>query len=267
MEEKDIKNIIKAAHAGGKVLRRYFGKAVNSTEKSAPADLQTKADVESEKSILKILRKGFPKYNIHSEEIGKINKNSAYTFIIDPMDGTNNFVMGMPNFSVSIGLLKNNKAVVGVIYQPILDQTYHALVGQGAFLNNKKIKVNNVLEPKDITVAYVCGYEQKMGSDYVAKSMSKLINAKHKRVSWNWSVACDLCMLANGKIESVINDDTEIHDYAAGKLIAQEAGAKVIDFSGKKETDYTNSKFIISNTNKTNKYFFEIIKPLQKKLK
>jgi len=262
MTKKNKENLIKAAHAGGQVLRKYFGKALNPIEKSTLWDFQTEADIESEKAILEILKTKFPKYNIDSEEKGKFNNGSDYTLIIDPLDGTNNFVMEIPNFSVSIALMHKKEAVAGVIYQPIIDQTYFAEKEKGAYLNGKKIKVSNIMNPNRATIAYNCGYKTKRS--FIAKSLSNLTNGKHKRITVNWSPAYDYCLLASGKIESVITCQTELCDYAAGKLIAQEAGAKIIDFNGKKEINYSNSSFTISNNNKINKYVFDIIKPLQK---
>lgn len=260
MDEKDI--LIEAAHAGGKILRKYFGQTLNLVEKSMVADFKTEADVESEEAILKILKAKLPKYNIHAEEEGKLNNNSDYTIIVDPLDGTNNFVLGIPNFSVSIAIINNNEATVGVVYQPILDQTYVAEKNKGSFLNGKKINVNNVTDPGNMTIAYGCGY--KTAHKRIAQILEKLINSEHKRISFNWSPAYDYCLLASGKIESIITDSgTEIYDYGAGKLIAREAGAKIIDFNGKEETDYINDNFIISNSKKVNEYIFNIIKPLQ----
>ncbi|OGI90748.1 hypothetical protein A3A95_02600 [Candidatus Nomurabacteria bacterium RIFCSPLOWO2_01_FULL_39_18] len=258
---KDLQILIKAAHAGGRVLRKYFGQVMDVTEKSTLADFQTKADLNSEKSILKILKKEFPRYNIHSEEEGKTNKNSDYTLVIDPMDGTNNFVIGIPNFSISIALLYKNESVAGVIYQPIIDQTYSAIKNGGTYVNGRRIKVNNVIDKNKTTVAYICGY--KIDRDYLGKLMFSLVGAGCKRVLYNWSGAHDYCLLALGKIESIITDNIEFHDFAAGKLIALEAGAKIIDFSGEEEKDYTNTKFILSNASEINKYIFSIIKPLQ----
>src|SRR3989338_3494764 len=159
MKKKDLQIIIKAAHAGGEALRKYFGQTLELVEKSTIADFQTKADLESEKSILEILKKEFPKYNIFSEEEGKINNNSQYTLVIDPLDGTNNFVLGVPTFSVSIALLYKNEAVAGVVYSPIIYQTDHATKSGGAYLNEREIKVNNIFDPKKITIIYTCGYK------------------------------------------------------------------------------------------------------------
>ena len=264
MTKKDVKNLIKAAHAGGKILRKYFGKTLNIIEKSTVWDFQTEADLGSEKAILKILKAEFPEYNTHSEEEGKFHNGSEYTFVVDPLDGTNNFVMGIPNFSVSIALLYKDEAIAGVVYQPILNQTYFAEKQKGSFLNNKRIKVNNVIDSKKVTIAYACGY--KTNRNHIARLMNSLIKSDHKRITLNWSPAHDYCLLAQGKIESVITDSgLEIYDYGAGKLIAQEAGAKIVDFKGKKETSYLNDSFIISNKDETNKYVLSNYEKITKK--
>src|SRR3989344_3463725 len=193
MENKDIQILIKAAHAGGEVLRQYFGRAVDITEKSTIADFQTKADLESEKAILEILKGEFPTYNINSEEGGVTNNNSDYTFAIDPLDGTNNFVIGMPTFSVSIGLLYKKEAILAVVYQPITNQTYFAIKGEGAYLDGEKIKVNNVVDPKKITIMYTCGYKTDL--TYLGRLIGALYSSDKKRVINNWSAAMEFCML------------------------------------------------------------------------
>lgn len=265
IKDKDLQIIIKAAHAGGEVLRKYFGQVVDLVEKSTVADFQTKADLESEKAILSILKKAFPAYNILSEEEGETKKASDYTLVIDPLDGTNNFVLGLPNFSVSIALLYKNEAVIGVVYQPIINQTFCATKGGGAYLNGKKINVNNVIDKEKLTIVYSFGYKKDPVSlGKVMGSFYSLFGKGCKRIINDWSVAFEYCMLASGKIESIVTDGIELHDFAAGKLIALEAGAKIIDFSGKKEKNYINNKFIISNTEKVNKYILSLIQPLQK---
>lgn len=261
VNNKDLPILIKAAQAGGKVLREYFGQVLNVVEKSTACDFQTEADLESEKVILAILKKEFPKYNIFSEEEGKIEKNSEYTFVIDPLDGTNNFVLGIPTFSVSIALLYKNEAIAGVVYQPIINQTYSAISGKGTYLNGKKVGVNKIIDPKKLTISYACGY--KIKTNYFNKVMSALYNTGCRRAMNNFSVAFEHCMLASGKIESLVNNGTELYDFAAGKLIALEAGAKVIDFTGKKEKDYSNKNYIISNTDEINKHIFDKVKILK----
>jgi myo-inositol-1(or 4)-monophosphatase len=130
---KEYKEVIRAAKTGGEVVRKYFGKSLKLEGKTIPADFRTKADLESEKVIIKILSKSFPKYNIFSEEIGEIDKNSEYTFHVDPLDGTNNFALGIPYSSVSIGLTRGDEIIFGVVYNPMLDNLYYAEKGRGSF--------------------------------------------------------------------------------------------------------------------------------------
>ena len=258
MTKKDIDNLIKAAHAGGKVLRKYFGKTLNPTVKSTLWDFQTEADLGSEKAILKILRSAFPSFNIHAEEEGKTDNGSEHTIVIDPLDGTNNFVLGIPNFTVSIAVLKNDQAVAGVIYQPILNQTYFAIKGKGAYLNNKRIRVSDTMDLKEATIAYNCGYKNsRKRVEYV---LGNLITNDHKRIIFNWSPAFDYCLLASGKIEAMVSDlGTEIYDFGAGKLIALEAGGKILDYKGKTDIDYRNDQFVLSNNEKICKSILKII--------
>ncbi len=259
--EQDLQVITEAAHAGGEVLRKYFGQTLDLVEKSTAADFQTKADLESEKSILDILKAKLSTYNIQSEEDGKTDKNSDYTLVIDPLDGTNNFILGIPHFSVSIGLLYKGEGVVGVVYQPITNQTFSAIKGEGSYLNGKRIYVNKFTNPKQLTLAYTCGY--KIDRKYLGAVINSLICSEHKRITYPWSAAIEYCMLASGKIESVVTDGIELHDFAAGKLIALEAGARIVDFAGKNEKDYSNSHFIASNSGEINEFIVQVIKPLQ----
>jgi myo-inositol-1(or 4)-monophosphatase len=249
MINKEYKNIIKAAVIGGKIVKKHFGGVLNVTVKSNPSDLRTIADLESEAAIIKILSKKFPKYNIIGEESGEISKGSQYTFIIDPLDGTNNFVLGIPYFSTVIALMKGEETIFGVIYNPMLKKIYFAEKGQGAYLNNERISVNNESSIENSSVSIVVEYGDKGKlQENLAINLYKM-NAK--RVLTNWSVLLDFCLLASGKIEAIlVATQIPLHDFVAGKLLAKEAGAVVTDLSGAEETRDVNNTFIISNGTK-----------------
>lgn len=242
---KETKIIIKAVEAGGEVLRKYFGQDLKVVQKELPADVYTKADIESETAILNILKRELPAFNIFSEETGEIKKNSDYTLIIDPLDGSNNFVLGIPNFSASIALLKNDEIIASAIYDPIQKKTYHAEKGNGAYCNMKKIVVNKISEWEESTVVYITHYTVNRKPH--KQIIDRIENKKIKRVLRNWSPSLDFCMLASGKIEILINNHSEIYDHIAGKLIAREAGAKITDFQGRAEINDMNSIFIATN--------------------
>lgn len=129
--------------ATGDILMGYFGKQLQLTEKSSSADYRTKADVECERAIIRAIEKIFPDHNILAEEIGRKDKGSDFTFIIDPLDGTNNFVLGIPAFVSNVALMKNDEIIYGLIHHPVMRETYCAVKGQGAFVNGQPIKVNS----------------------------------------------------------------------------------------------------------------------------
>jgi len=226
----DIAQVIDAAKAGGDILTRYFGEALQTEEKTNAGDLRTKADTESEQAIVAALRQAFPDFNIYAEESGQIDNGSAYTFVIDPLDGTNNFVLGIPHFAVSIGLLHDRETILGVIYNPVLDRMYWAEKGKGAYLNGKQIHVNQEADASRATVSYTCGYNTSR--EYSDMVKGKLRDLPVKRTLDTWAPAYDYCLLASGRLEAVISKEGDLEDYVAAKLIVTEAGGKVTGLGG-----------------------------------
>lgn len=240
-----LKEIFDIAKDGGYVLTKYFGKNIKYSEKNITADILTKADLESEDVIIKKIEEKFPEYNIYSEERKFIDKKSAYTFVIDPLDGSMNFVLGIPYFSISIALMQNKNVLYSVIYSPILKNLYYAQKGKGSYLNGKKIRVSKNKKIEKSIVSYSSKYKKSKDNEILITK--KLFNKNVKRVLFNWSPSLDLCLLASGKIDVFISNNNEIYDFLAGKLIVKEAGARVFDFKGQKESDDMNSTFFICN--------------------
>ncbi len=246
MLAKEKKIIIQAAKAGGQVVRKYFGKVLKVEEKSCAWDFRTQADVESERAIIKVLERAFPTYSILSEECGLIDKKSDYTFYVDPLDGTNNFVLGIPNFSVLIALARGREALFGFVYLPMLDIFYCAAKKGGAFCGAKPLKPSAEISLKNATVGFACGYQTPPRE--IARIINNLeIKGDVKRHLFNWSPAVDFCLLASGKIEAMINQKTEVYDFLGAKLIIREAGAVITDFKGRADTDDFAHTFVASN--------------------
>lgn len=241
-----IEAMIEAAHAGGEQVMKHFGTVLKITEKSMAADVRTQADMDSNAAIIEHLEAAFPDFTIHSEETGIIDKTGApESFTVDPLDGSNNFVLGYPNFTTSIGFSEAGIALAGVVFSPITNQTFHAIRGQGAFLNGKPIHVNQEANMDRTSATYICDYANSR--EYREKIQKEFRDRNVKRLLDNWSPAFDLCMLAAGNIEAVVASGIEYYDFAAGKLIVQEAGGKVTDFQGQPEADYANRQFIATN--------------------
>lgn len=250
--------MIKAAKSGGHILKKYFGQELEARVKLLVSDVVTKADLESESIILKILSDNFPNYNILSEESGQISRKSDRTFIVDPLDGSHNFTLGIPYFSISIALLIKNEIKIGIVYDPILNRTYFAKKRGGSFLDRQRLRVSKESELKNSNIAFTCDYVNAW--DAVRdKIMTAIIKKKIKRYLENWSPALDLCLLASGKIDALIVNKNELYDYAAGKLIVKEAGALITDFGGQRETDERNNTFLASNGTKIHNQILEIL--------
>ncbi|MBP9817821.1 inositol monophosphatase [Candidatus Shapirobacteria bacterium] len=251
-----IDDIVEAARAGGEVVRKYFGETLEVFQKSSVGDLKTRADVESEKIILELLKKKYPTVNYYSEESGRVENESEYTFVTDPLDETNNFVMGIPDFSVSIGLLKSNQPILGVIYNPILDQVFRAEKGKGAYLNDKKINVNQENNIQMATVGFVSGYNT--GKEYAENIKGRLKEMDIKRLIDHWAPAYDFCLLAWGKIEGMVVVDDDLEDFVAGKVILAESGAKITDLKGEIGLD-SSCNFIVSNGSEIHEKLLTVI--------
>lgn len=244
-----MKNIIdkmtNAAHAGGSILLQHFGTELEVHQKTSASDICTIADLQSERIIIDTLEKHFPDYNIFSEEAGHKDRKSKYTFFIDPLDGTSNFVLGIPHFSISIALLEWSKPVAAVVYNPILKLTYHAERGKGAYLGNNKIKASEETDIERSFISLAAGYT--VTNDTMADMIRMLKQKEVKRVITQWSPALDFCLLASGKIEGIVNYSNDVYDFIAGKLIAKEAGAVITTMEGIEELDEQNNQFIIAN--------------------
>lgn len=243
IKDFDIQSVVSAAEAGGKVVRSYFGTALEIHEKTTAADIRTLADTESENVIVDFLSQNFPNYNIHAEEQGLIDRQSEYTFVIDPLDGSNNFVLGIPNFAVSIGLVRGDETIAGVVHLPMIADTYSAIRGNGAFLNGERISVNKEADYERAAVSFVAAYDNhREYFGWIARKKTRV-----KRHLFNWASAVDYCLLASGRIEAVVVNGSEWYDYVAGKLIAREAGALITDMRGQPEKHERNNRFLASN--------------------
>ncbi|MFA6963820.1 MAG: inositol monophosphatase family protein [Patescibacteria group bacterium] len=258
MITEKYKIIIEAAEAGGKIVKEYFGEALELEDKGMAANFRTKADLGSERVILEILEREFPDYNIYSEEAGKIAKGSEYEFIIDPLDGTNNFFLGIPNFGVSIALAHKGEVIFGVIHQPITGETFWAEKGQGTWMDGKKIQTSNEGILANSTICHTTGYEGSR--EQISKFRIAFDQIGIKRWMENWSIAVDCTLIALGRVEVLVNSATEIYDYAAGKLIAEEAGAVILYFDEVSDRSFGSEYFVIC----ANKSICEAITPIIK---
>jgi myo-inositol-1(or 4)-monophosphatase len=226
------KTLIEALHTGGGVIMNYFSDTIAYTVKENQSSIVTEADCESERSICSVIETSFPDHSIVSEESGYQKKESRYTWVIDPLDGTSNYWAGLPWFGIIIAVLEEQTPVLGGVYIPPSEELYLAEYGRGAFCNDSPIGVSREDRLENVLVSYSLDYSP-IGSlaDKKAAVYRNLIQSSRNVRSLNCVV--ELCYVADGRLGGCINYETKLWDIAAPALIVQEAGGVVTDLSGK----------------------------------
>ncbi len=236
------KTIIEAAQKGGKILKSYFKKEYAISYKEGQlCGIVTDADIACEKKIFSILKKKFPGYNILSEETGSEERGSAYTWIIDPLDGTQNFVLGLPEFGVAIALAKGKEIVMSVLYFPMFDELYFAEKGKGAFLNGKKIKASSVDTFSKATVSLNFEHGVKQGNYTLDLGIFLKCRVYTTRCAIFFA-----SFVSSGKFDGAVVMALYPWDVAATSLLVSEAGGKVTGINGE-PFDYSTGDIVVSN--------------------
>ena len=202
--------MIRASEKASKILIRDFGEIEKlQVSKKGPADFVTNADLKAEKIILEELKKARPNYSIISEESGvEKNKDKNNTWIVDPIDGTVNFLHGIPHFAISIALKSKDEIVSGLIFDPIKNEMFFAEKDNGAFFNNQRIRVSKKNQINDCL--FVTGGKTENQPDLPYRKTG--------------SAALDMAYVAAGRYDGYFQNDLNLWDIAAGIIIVKEAG-------------------------------------------
>ncbi len=245
MQKMDIEErkriAIKACKETGKILMDNFGKTIK-IRKKGDRDLVTDIDKKAEEIIIKSIKKNFPEDDILSEESHYLSSGANFRWIIDPIDGTHNYIHNIEIFGTSVALEFEGKIVAGVIYMPWTDELYTAQKGKGAYCNGKRITVSR-RKLREATMVYDSSirYNKKQ----MLKSLSALVD-KVFNVRMFGSSVRSLTYLAEGKVDIEIEFNDKVWDFAAGLLLVEEAGGKATDFTGKSWNTDTQG-YIASN--------------------
>jgi myo-inositol-1(or 4)-monophosphatase len=239
MLKKEMNVASMAARAAGKTLKEKFG-AVNHIRKKGVIDLVTEADLEAEKAILNIIRHHFPQDHVLAEEAGNQGCSSNRIWLIDPLDGTTNFTHGFPFFAVSIALEIEEQLVLGIVYNPHLEEYFEAVKGSGAFLNRRPIQVSETDTMEDALLATGFPYDIHEHPEAVLEKFARVI-IKAQGVRRPGSAALDLCYVACGRMDGFWEEGLNPWDTAAGAVILSEAGGLLSTFEGSPYTPYKDS--------------------------
>ena len=228
------------------------------TEFKGRTDLVTKTDRHSEDIIIKEILNTFPNHGIIAEESGSSNANSDYQWIIDPLDGTTNFVHGYPSFGISIGVTFQGKSICGIVKELPTNHTYSAIEGEGAFCDGKQIYVSQINSLEQSLLVTGFGYEH--GEKWLANlELFKQFKDITQGIRRLGAAAIDLCHVASGKSDGFWEFDLQPWDTAAGVLIVQEAGGFVTKMDG---TEYSiNRPQLLATNGKIHSEMLKITKP------
>ena len=237
--EKLLDTALLAALAGGKVLKKYWGKQLNIEEKGRIGDLVTQVDKQAEEEVLQVIKRYYPEHRILAEESGNYGlEDSEYLWVIDPLDGTTNYAHGYPLAAVSVGLLINGVPSVGVVYNPMQEELWSAGKGLGAKLNNETIKVS--ITDKLVNTLLVTGfaYDRREVTDNNYAEFCYLTHLT-QGVRRGGSASLDLCHVASGRLDGYWERGLSPWDLAAGVVVLEEAGGKV--------TAYDETPFVVES--------------------
>ena len=229
-----------------KVIIRDFGEVEKlQVSRKGPGDFVTKTDKKVEKIVIEELEKARPKYGFIAEESGERKNESEFNWVIDPIDGTSNFMHGIPHFAISIALEKNGEVISGIVCDPIKNETFYSEKGRGAYLNNRRIRVSSRKSLDEVIGLYGCPPMLKIDGNKFFDQIKKASSQIHKLRNYG-SAALDFAYVAAGRADFAWYDHLNYWDYAAGKIILLEAGGTITDFAGKsfvkqKETFISNS--------------------------
>ena len=229
---------LEATTTAGEIIRGGWDSDKQITFKGR-ADIVTDIDVAAEKAVLEILASAFPQFGILAEESQPVAGASPYRWVVDPLDGTRNYAQSIPHFCTIVALAEGDDIIAGVVYDPVREETFTAAKGQGAFLNGAAITVSETTEIARSLLSFDLGYvDEKAG---LAIDMLRSLWPGMYSVRMMGSAGLGLAYAASGRVDLFFHHSLSPWDVAAGLVLAQEAGGRVVDRQGNKASLFTPS--------------------------
>ena len=252
--------MVKACRKASKSLIRDFGEIEKlQVSLKGPGDFVSTADKKVETIVIEELQKARPTYSILSEEVGEIKNDEEFKWIIDPIDGTANFLHGIPHFCISVGLECNNEIISGIIYDPIKDEMFLAEKGNGSFVNNQRMRVSARSNVKN-SIIFTGGPSFKSSAadrDLSFKEYMKFSSIVSIPIRKMGSASLDMAYVAAGRCDGFWQRNLNYWDIAAGIILIKEAGGFVTDFKGNNE--YLKNKTLLATNSKITEEMVKIL--------
>ena len=240
--------MVKSCRKASKILIRDFGEIEKlQVSVKGPGDFVTVSDKKVEKILIEELQKARPTYSILSEESGEIKNDDSFKWIIDPIDGTTNFLHGIPHFAISVGLEHDKEIICGIIYDPIKDEMFTAEKGNGSYLNNHRMRVSSRSKLEGCIIFTGGPKIESKDRDLSLKEYNNLSSKILVPIRKLGSASLDMAYVAAGRCDGFWQRNLSYWDIAAGIIIVKEAGGFVTDIEGKDEF-IENKTLLVSNS-------------------
>ncbi len=220
-----------AARAGGAIAARYFRDGVTMRNKDV-ANLVSDADVEAEHAIAAVIKRAFPSHAILGEEAHQGDATAEHLWVVDPIDGTNNFAHKIPHFAVSVAYYHAGEAQCGVVFNPVREEWHTAAKGQGAFHDGRQVSVDEATRFDEVLVGVGFYYDRGAMMETTLEAVGDLKRRQIHGIRRFGTASLDLCMVGLGRFGAYFEYELSPWDFAAGRLFVEEAGGRVTDARG-----------------------------------
>ena len=259
LSSANINVMVNACRKASKNLIRDFGEVEKlQVSIKGPGDFVTMTDKKVEKILIDELQKARSNYSILSEEIGEIKNDEEFKWIIDPIDGTSNFLHGIPHFGISVALEKNKEIICGIIFDPIKNEIFSTEKGNGSYLNNQRIRVSSRKKLEDCILFTGGPRHASKNKEVTLEEYKKFSSKVFIPIRKMGSAALDMAYVAAGRCDGCWHRDLNYWDIAAGILLVKEAGGFVTDFIGADK--YIENKTILATNSRINEAMIEVLK-------
>ncbi|TJY44563.1 inositol monophosphatase [Cohnella pontilimi] len=228
----------------GDIAKERFERVEDLQLKDGFGDVVTEVDHLAEAVILERITREFPDHQVHSEEAGNNGKSSDWLWLVDPLDGTNNFAIGLPVFTTSITLMYRQEPVLGVVYEPMTDRLFVSSAGEGSYCNDHAMQARPCKDLRRGIIGWIQGHQVQ--NDPKAVKLRQHLDLRFRRMMRLWAPTLQWCMLAKGDIDGIVLYNSEGDDLYSGILMVREAGGIVVDFEGKPYSGMSSEPYIIA---------------------
>lgn len=227
----ELRVAVQAAQEAGEIVARYYRDGVVMRLKQ-DYNLVSDADEDAERAIARVIRQAFPGHAILGEELHQADAEAEHLWIVDPIDGTNNFAHQIPHFAVSIAYHHRGRPECGVVYNPILEQWFTALRGQGAFHNDRKVQAATSARLTEVLIGVGFYYDRGAMMEATLTAIRDLFRQQIHGIRRFGAASLDLCSVGTGSFGAFFEYELHAWDFAAGRLFVEEAGGRVTTCRG-----------------------------------